>query len=82
MEYKIEKNVPMAPLSTQVGRRTAWPFMDMEPGDSVFIPGRGTAPGNDAYAAARYAARKTGRKMTGRTVVENGVSGLRVWCLE
>jgi hypothetical protein len=34
-KYKIEKNVP---LRTYINRENAYPFKDMEPGDSFSVP--------------------------------------------
>ena len=63
----IDKNIPIPK------RRTKWPFADMEVGDSFFAPG---------FASDEFSGRTkhyAPKKFTVRTVIENGVRGVRVW---
>lgn len=41
MEFQIRKNVPM-PTAKGRGPRTSYPFLQMEIGDSIFVPGMTT----------------------------------------
>ncbi len=78
--YEIEKGVP---LPEGAGKeRQKYPFGEMRPGDSFFVPGGATvnAHGNkSAYSAASNYGRAHGWKFSARTVTENGVKGVRIW---
>jgi hypothetical protein len=67
-EIEITKGLP-----TPHRGRSKYPFRDMELGDSFFAPG-GTVIG--LHGCAR---RHRPMRFTCRSVVENGVAGVRVW---
>lgn len=75
----IEKNVPFpdrARFNGRGGRRSTYPFMEMEVGDSVFFPGAEKTAKHPAYQAAKkYAQRSGDRKFSG-VIVKGGV---RIW---
>lgn len=73
MEIKIDKKV-----AVPSGRHT-YPWREMQPGDSFFVPMVGKTRGRGLYVCARRAA---GIEITTRTVVENGVKGIRVWRID
>lgn len=82
--YGIEKGIEM-PAHTS--RRRRYPFTDMEVGDSFFVPLDGRKAENLASsisgsARSGRAARANGRRYVTRTVVENGVKGVRCWRVE
>lgn len=58
------------------GRRAKYPFRDMEIGDSFF------APGSSVIGIHGCARRHRPMRFTCRTVVEDGVAGIRVWRIE
>ena len=60
-------------LPTPRGRRAKYPFRDMEIGDSFF------APGSSVIGIHGCARRHRPMKFTCRSMVENGVAGIRVW---
>jgi hypothetical protein len=71
MEFKIDKNIPI-PNS---GKKYA--VLDvLENGDSCFFPGAeiGATGGN-------FACRRP-KKFSARTLIEDGVKGVRVWRIE
>lgn len=65
---EITKGMP-----TPRGRRSKYPFRDMEVGDSFF------APGSSVIGIHGCARRHRPMKFTCRSMVENGVAGIRVW---
>lgn len=65
---EITKGVP-APR----GRKSKYPFREMEIGDSFF------APGSSVIGIHGCARRHRPMKFTCRSVVENGIAGIRVW---
>ena len=67
-EIEITKGLP-----TPHRGRSKYPFRDMELGDSVF------APGSTVIGLHGCARRHRPMRFTCRSVVENGVSGVRVW---
>jgi len=72
----IEKNIPIPGPAR--GKRTKYPFADMEPGDSVLIEGEDTkGPAYQSAKAIEYNSRGAIR-FTARTV-DNGV---RIWRVE
>ena len=75
--FKIDVGVPISKITS--GRKpTKFPFTDMEVGDSVFVP---EAKPNSSYASA--ATRNySPHKFIQRTVIEDGVKGLRIWRTE
>lgn len=56
-----------------------YPFVDMLPGDSIFLAGANS--GGPEYAAARSLARAKGWKFTARSGHFNGELGIRIWRL-
>lgn len=77
---KIDHNVPMPATCSSKG----YPFADMQPGDSFFVPAGITGCGKlRTYvnaAVTRYR-KASGHdiKLRSIRVTENGVDGLRVW---
>lgn len=72
----IEKNVPKPntkPYRNFKNGYSKYPFAEMEVGDSVLFPGEGN--NGPAYAAARKAGSRNGRKYSG--FVQEG--GIRIW---
>lgn len=65
---EITKDVP-----TPRGRRSKYPFRGMEIGDSFF------APGSSVIGIHGCARRHRPMRFTCRSVVENGIGGIRVW---
>lgn len=55
------------------GRRSKYPFREMEIGDSFF------APGSSVIGIHGCARRHRPMKFTCRSLVENGIAGIRVW---
>lgn len=56
-----------------------FPWADMATGDSVFLPGKTSRQGS---AIAHSVRRHFGHEMSTRSVVEEGVKGVRLWCVE
>jgi len=77
-EFKIDKNVPI-PEGRWGKRRKKYPFDEMEVGDSFFIHG---GKQESITSIMRHWREKLGHKYTTRSVVENGVKGVRVWRIE
>ena len=76
--FEIEKNVAMP--RNRCGRPEKYPFSDMEPGDSFFIPCQGDwAEVSRKAWDAGY--RRFGWGVIGTRMVtnENGERGVRVW---
>jgi hypothetical protein len=71
MTYVIEKNIPIPPAR---GGNGAFPFADMEIGDSVLVP---EEDAKRARASAAAATKRGPGKYSVRTV-ENGVRVFRV----
>ena len=65
---QICKGVP-----TPTGRRSKYPFRDMEIGDSFF------SPGSSVIGIHGCARRHRPKRFTCRSVDEDGVAGIRVW---
>lgn len=80
MEIKIDKGVPVPPQQVP-GRKSKWPWKDMEPGDSFFAAGYATKAEDGAMVMNGTNGRRVapGTKWCARTRVENGVKGVRVW---
>ena len=73
MQITIQRDIP-APGKGGEGRYVKYPFRAMDVGDSFFVP---NGPIN-LYNSKAYLP----KKFTRRTVVENGVKGIRVWRIE
>ena len=80
-QYKIEDNVQ--PPRKRDGDRISV-LLSMKPGQSFFKAGaeNGTAEYCRISTSCNTIRRNTGKKFTYKTVTENGVRGLRVWCVE
>jgi len=76
----VQKGVPIAPTSAGRPHRSKWDvlFDTTESGDSWFFAGENA--NRDANSILTIA-KKRGVKLTTRRVVEDGVSGVRVWRL-
>lgn len=77
MNYKVESGVPIPPReSNKMGAPRKYPFWSMRVGDSFFVPKVGA---NTMNGAIGYVQKKTGYVFTRRSVIEDGVSGVRIW---
>lgn len=74
MTIKIDTGIP---LPEPRGRIAKYPWREMQPGDSFFVPGK--AP--SSFGGSKNGACKSipGSKWTCRAVTENGIKGVRVW---
>ena len=72
---KIDDHVPPPPRKSR-----RYPFRDMEPGQSVFFPGENKSDRqHPAYMAAKTLQKRHGLRFTLRSVIEDGVKGVRIW---
>ena len=71
--FAIEKNIPM-PTTGRSGRRTSYPFGDMEVGDSFVVP-TSDKKATSVYSAAWHYGNKNGKKFS----VHKIEGGVRVW---
>ena len=76
MGIKLDKDVPV-PLNAGMPGNAKYPWREMKPGDSFFVP-----VGNGAQKGMSVNAKNAGIKVATRTVVENGVKGFRVWRID
>lgn len=74
--FTPQSNIPIPRIRTNQAK---YPWDKMWVGASFFVPG---ASPSGMSATMKYAAKKRGWKFTRRTVVENGVKGVRVWRIE
>lgn len=75
--FEITSKVPVPTVGKRPARYAKYPFKDMKPGDSFFVP---FGKKQTVYSAARAAAiRGNGKHFIVRSVVERGVPGARVW---
>ena len=72
-DVAVENDVPVQEARGR-GRPAKYPLEELEVGDSFFVPKRAAAK---VSMTAR--AKKLGITVAKRTVVENGVTGTRVW---
>lgn len=72
----IQSGVPIPPPQRTRRRKYRYPFQDMQPGDSIFVPGARAA---HLHQTARRNTAGTGWRFTTRAVAENGVAGARCW---
>lgn len=70
---QVDRDIPLPPPKQQFTRK--YPFNIMAVGDSFFVPGMTRRP---MASSIRHASCEC-RKFTTRRVIENGVSGLRIW---
>jgi hypothetical protein len=75
-EIVVEAGIPIPPR-TQLGRRSKYPFEDMDVGDSFFVAGRDGKNFGGTVTGARK--RHPDMAFEMRTVKEDGVIGVRVW---
>lgn len=72
MDLKIDKGIPV-PTS-----RNGWsPWRWLEPGDSVFVPGRRQTSLSSTLSSKTM--RRDGYLFITRVCTEDGVKGVRVW---
>ena len=83
--FKIEKNIPM-PGNAGRGPTVDYPFLQMEIGDSIFVPGIDAkkASGQIGYWKKNHGLNFSVRAMTGvvldsETGEETEVDGVRIW---
>lgn len=83
--FKIEKNIPM-PGNSGRGPTVDYPFLQMEVGDSIFVPGIDAkkASGQIGYWKKNHGLNFSVRAMTGtvldpETGEETEVDGVRIW---
>lgn len=72
----IESNIPM-PASYKNGRPAAYPFREMQIGQSIYIPASEVQPRHAAKRA--YAA---GRRAAMKFVCRRDEEGVRIWRVE
>lgn len=75
-ELVVDKGIPIPKLKSGFPPLSVWSKMEI--GDSVFVPGSDSLK---AQGFIKYP-RTKGMRFTCRTLVENGVSGVRVWRIE
>lgn len=85
MNLKIESNIPIPARTYTGGRAMSYPFDELQPGQSVFIPGDEATQRAAISSAASWRKRRGGTlQITTRanqTAVVNGkeVKGARIW---
>lgn len=72
MAFVIEKGVPLT--EKRASRKYQWD--EMEPGDSVFFPGKQAA---GARSSASAYAKKTGKSFSERLAQKDDIVGIRIW---
>jgi len=72
----IDKNIPIPGVS--MARPFAFPFSEMETGDSLFHPDEKSGGNDMRRESARYSKRH-GVKFVTRAVVEGGIEGCCIW---
>lgn len=72
--YLVEKNIQM-PNGGRLGRKSKYPFAEMEVGDSFFIPGSGEDVRLRVANAAMVHGKRNGKTFTSRKVD----GGFRLW---
>ena len=77
----IDKNIPLPAARKGRNRSTEFPLREMEVGDSYFHAGpfKSTKDSKAYVMAALIARRQKEYKFTGRVLIENGISGVRIW---
>ena len=74
--FKIESGIPIPPRSRGPGRKSAYPFALLEPGQSFFVK---KAKSKTMSVLANQHGKRLGRRFTVRTVIESGKEGVRIW---
>jgi hypothetical protein len=81
----IDKGVPIPSAGRGSGAPRMYPWHEMEPGDSFFVPGakrdyNDKRPGVDRQFGIAIGKKLIpGSKWATRAVTENGINGVRVW---
>jgi hypothetical protein len=74
--FKIEKKIPFESGSIgKVGRPKIYPFEEMKPGESFFVP-------QDRLISVRQSMSRINKKSKYKFVSRRVDSGIRVWCME
>lgn len=71
--YPIESNIAIPQVRT---KQSAYPFREMNVGDSIFVPAEKAAA---ARVACLYFGRRNGLKFLSRKDMKDGVDGVRIW---
>ena len=71
-EFVIDKDVPVPDKI----KKYKYPLREMEIGDSFFIPARVPSQMSSYISVSKSA---TGFEYTSRSVIEDGIKGVRVW---
>lgn len=74
----LRKGLPAPPRASFGPRVSKYPWNDMQPGDSFFIPGGKITT---FYTLTSDARKKHGKNFRAYKLVEDGVEGVGVWCL-
>ena len=80
---KFDRDIPCPEIRR--GRPEKYFFRLMMVGESKFFPNQHTCPVTGdarAYGAAKTHGRHAGKKFAGRTVIEGGQKGVRIWRVE
>jgi hypothetical protein len=77
----IDKNIPLPAARRGRNRSTEFPLREMEIGDSYFHAGafKSTKDSKAYKLAALIQRRQKEYKFIGRVLIENGISGVRIW---
>lgn len=78
-EYNITKNIVIPPKQRPSNGPKKYPFLEMEIGDSFFVPR--LENGRLNYSATHALPKEARKNITARKVTENGVDGVRYWRL-
>lgn len=76
--FKIEKNVPVAKVSTKAGIFRKYPFNEMEVGDSFSTGPEDFGP-NGRNSRAGFAAAQHGRRFGMKFATRREGEGFRIW---
>lgn len=76
----FDKHIPFD-KGLQIPKRKHPPFLQMEVHDSLFVVHNGSILKCPAYVYAATIQKRTNKRyrFAGRSVVENGVKGVRIW---
>lgn len=77
-EYLIEAGSPPDAHRSPSGRRTSYPWSSLQAGQTVFLSGRKMGDGL-ASSLSRWRQAHPEQIILSRSMVENGVEGVRVW---
>jgi hypothetical protein len=80
--YQIDDSIPIPQMRHE---GSAFPLLELSVGESFFVPGGEdivrTRATLTASIANHYRRKKSQRRFTVQTLTENGVRGMRVWCV-